>query len=179
MILLLGMPGAGKTTQTEMLSKYLNCPWFSMGQLIRDHASGQDRAEMLAGKIIGDEITLKILGDALASVDTAKDECVVEGNPRSIPQADWWLAKIKAGQVKLTGIVELTIDPVLAEQRMTSRGRLDDDDKKVVQKRLDEYNRSVVPTLKYLEEQGTAVHRVDGTGSVEEVADRIHKALGL
>jgi adenylate kinase family enzyme len=61
MILFLGTPGAGKTTQTKLLAEYLNCPWFSMGELIRQNATGQDRKDMLAGKIISDEATLGIV----------------------------------------------------------------------------------------------------------------------
>jgi adenylate kinase family enzyme len=51
-ILILGTPGAGKTTQARLLSEYLGCKWFSMGELIRAKVTGQDRKDMLAGKII-------------------------------------------------------------------------------------------------------------------------------
>jgi len=91
MILILGTPGAGKTTQTRLLAEYLGCPWFSMGELIRKDAKGQDRLDMLAGKIISDEVTLGIVDKVLAKIDTKDHECVFEGNPRSITQAQWWL----------------------------------------------------------------------------------------
>lgn len=178
MIVLLGMPGAGKTTQTELLAKYLDCPHFSMGGLIRQYATGKDREQMLAGKIIGDEITLEILAKALEPIDTAHDECIVEGNPRTIPQADWWLDKIRGGDFKLTGIIHLTIDPTTTKDRLMKRGRVDDT-LEVTKRRLDEYNRNVVPTIKYLKQKGLAVKTVDGSGTIEEVAERIHKALGL
>src|ERR1700712_871421 len=98
MIIILGTPGAGKTTQTKLLSEYLGCPWFSMGDLIRQKATGQDRQDMLAGKIIDDQVTMHIVDQALATVDTRK-QCIFEGNPRRIPQVDWWLAQIKAGRL--------------------------------------------------------------------------------
>ena len=45
MIIILVLPGPGKTTQTSLLAEYLDCPWFSMGELIRQQANGQDRQE--------------------------------------------------------------------------------------------------------------------------------------
>jgi adenylate kinase family enzyme len=46
---------------------------------------------MLAGKIISDEVTLGIVDKILSTVDAANKECVFEGNPRSIKQAQWWI----------------------------------------------------------------------------------------
>jgi adenylate kinase len=177
MIILLGMPGAGKTTQTRLLAESLGCPWFSMGELIRDHATGRDREEMLEGKIIGDEVTLQILEKALKPVDTARSECIVEGNPRSIPQAKWWLNKINAGEVKLTGILQLSISVKDAEKRLQTRGRVDDDDMRVVHRRFEEYKRSITPTVDYLKEQGLEVHEIDASKSIEEVAKTIRASL--
>ena len=179
MILLLGTPGAGKTTQTELLAKYLKCPWFSMGDIIRAHTTGKDRAEMQQGKIIDDKVTIDLLWGALEPLDLVNKECIVEGNPRSIPQADWWLGKINGGQIKITGIIYLVSDIEKVKQRLIKRGRFDDQDSTVLDKRFAEYERSVVPTLKYLKEKGQPVHDVDAMGTIEEVTDRIHKALGL
>ncbi|MGA3150767.1 MAG: nucleoside monophosphate kinase [Candidatus Saccharimonadales bacterium] len=173
------MPGAGKTTQTQILGEFLGCPWFSMGGLIRQYATGQARAQMLQGKIIDDGPTMQILAKALEPINTAKDECIVEGNPRSIPQAKWWLAKIKSGQIKLTGILQLSIGITDAEHRLKKRGRVDDSDINVIHKRFEEYKRTITPTIDYLKEQGLTVHEIDGSGTVEEVALAIKSSLGL
>jgi adenylate kinase len=179
MIILLGMPGAGKTTQTEMLAKYLNCPWFSMGDLLRANITGKDRQDMLAGKLIDYKVPLQIIEKALADIDTSKQEFVLEGNPRSVPQAEWWIAKIKSGQVNLTGFLHLSLDEDAAIDRLTKRGRVDDVTKEVILKRIAEYKRSVVPTVEFLKEQGYTVHEIDAAGTVEAVAGLIHKALNI
>jgi adenylate kinase len=179
MILMLGTPGAGKTTQTRLLAGRLNCKWFSMGELIRNNAKGQDRREMLAGKIIDDEVTLKIVDQTLAAFGPASEECVFEGNPRSILQAQWWLSQVEKGRFEIKGLIHLVADPAVAEARLVRRGRLDDHDDNVVEKRFEEYHRSITPTLEYLREHGIKVHQIDANPSIEEVERAIDAALGV
>jgi adenylate kinase len=179
MIIVLGTPGAGKTTQTQLLGEYLNRPWFSMGELIRQKVTGKEREEMLAGKIIDDEVTLRIVDEALKPLDTVNQECVFEGNPRSIRQAQWWLDQIKSGRFNIKGVLHLVVSHKIAHQRMENRGRIDDTDEQVIQKRFEEYHRSITPTLEYLKEHGVKVYEIDASGTIEEVADEIHKTLGV
>jgi adenylate kinase len=177
-ISLLGTPGAGKTTQTKLLAEYLKCPWFSQGELIRQNATGQARQDMLEGKIIDDSVTLQILSDALADVDTANKECIVEGSPRTLRQARWWESQIKNNSFKLTGVVHLSVDEKVAQERLVKRGRMDDHDK-VVQKRFSEYRANTCQALDYLKAKGYPVFEVDASGAIEEVAERVRKVLGL
>jgi adenylate kinase len=178
MILMLGTPGAGKTTQTKMLAEYLQCPWLSMGDLIREKAKGQVRKDMLAGKIISDKVTLDIVDKTLMSIST-KEECVFEGNPRSIKQAQWWITNQSLGRFEIKGVIHLVIDPKIAEERLEKRGRLDDYDNNVIEKRFAEYKKSIDPTLTYLEDHGVKVYEIQAAGTIEEVANRIHGALGV
>jgi adenylate kinase len=178
MILILGNPGAGKTTESRLLAEYLKCPCFSMGELIRENVTGEHRKDMLAGKIISDEVTLSIVDDALNTVDTKK-EVVFEGNPRSVPQAKWWLAQQAAGRFKITGLIHMTANPKVAEARMLKRGRLDDHNEDVIEKRYAEYRRSITPTLTYLMEHGVPVHEINADGSIEEVAQEVRLALNV
>lgn len=179
MILILGNPGAGKTTQTRLLAEYLNCPWFSMGELIRTNVTGKDRQEMLAGKIIGDRVTLGIVEQTLKGIDTLGSECVFEGNPRSVTQAKWWLKQAAAGRFKITGVIHMVADPGVAEQRLIKRGRLDDHDDDVINKRYSEYRRSITPTLDYMTKHDIKVHEINANNGIEDVAADIRKVLGV
>jgi adenylate kinase len=179
MIIILGTPGAGKTTQARLLAEHLGCSWFSMGQLIRDNAIGQDRKDMLAGKIISDKVTLGIIDKTLQSIDTIKDECVFEGNPRSIAQAQWWLDQIDQGRFSVKAVIHLVADIAVAEKRLVNRGRLDDHDDNVVETRFNEYKKSITPTLAYLKDHGITVYDVDANGTIEQEADLIYRALGV
>lgn len=179
MIIILGTPGAGKTTQAQLLAKKLNCPWFSMGQLIRDKVTGQDRKDMLDGKIINDTVTLGIIDKTLAQIDIKDKECVFEGNPRSIPQAQWWLKQIQAARFSITAVIHLVADEAVAEKRLVNRGRLDDHNENVVETRFDEYHKSITPTLNFLKQNGVKILEVDANGTIEQEAQLIYQALGI
>lgn len=179
MIIILGTPGAGKTTQARLLAEHLNCNWFSMGDLIRAKVTGQDRKDMLAGKIISDEVTLDIINKTLSQIDTKTKEVVFEGNPRSIPQAKWWIKQEQLGRYKITAVIHLVASPQVAAKRLVERGRLDDHDNNVVETRFAEYHRSISPTLDFLKQEGVKVVEVDADGSIQEEEALIHKALGI
>jgi adenylate kinase family enzyme len=150
-----------------------------MGELIRQNATGEAKRDMLAGKIISDEVTLAIVDKALSGIDATNGECVFEGNPRSITQAMWWIEQQNKGRFQIKGIIHLVIDPLIAEERLQKRGRLDDYDSNVIEKRFAEYLRSIDPTLTYLEDHGVRVNEIQAAGTIEEVAKRIHGALGV
>lgn len=150
-----------------------------MGDLIRAKVTGQDRKDMLAGKIISDEVTLDIIDKTLAEIDTKTKEVIFEGNPRSIPQAKWWIKQEQAGRYKITAVIHLVASPKVAAQRLVERGRLDDHDENVVETRFAEYHRSITPTLEFLKQNGVPVHEVDANGTIEEEEALVHKALGL
>jgi adenylate kinase len=178
-IIILGTPGAGKTTQARLLADYLGCKWFSMGDLIREKVTGQDRKDMLSGKIISDDVTLDIIDNTLAKIDTKTKEAIFEGNPRSIPQAKWWIKQEQAGRYKITAVIHLVASPEVAEKRLVNRGRLDDHDDNVVDTRFAEYHKSIAPTLDYLKRHGVTVHEVDANGTIEEEFHLIKTALGV
>lgn len=179
MIIILGTPGAGKTTQAQLLADYLDCKWFSMGDLIRQKATGQDRKDMLAGKYISDEVTLNIINQTLSTIDTINNECVFEGNPRTIGQAKWWLQQAANGRFKITGLVHLVAEPSIAAKRLVNRGRLDDHDDNVVETRFKAYHDAINPTLDYLKSHGVEVHDVDANGTIEEEFKLIRQTLGI
>jgi len=179
MILILGTPGAGKTTQTRMLAEYLDWQWFSMGELIRQRVSGKERQEMLKGKILGEDTPLRIIDEVLNELGKKADHCVWEGSPRSIGQAEWWIEQAKSGRITIKAVIHLIADVSVAEKRLIKRGRLDDHDDNVIDTRFAEYKKSITPTLDYLRQNGVTVFEIDANETIDEVADNIHKCLGV
>jgi len=178
MINLLGVAGSGKSTQGRSLAEYLHCPWVSTGEILRTNLTGSLREEMLHGKIIDDTTTLGLLGAKLKAEGADKHECVVDGTPRTLAQAGWMADQASHGGIMMTGVVHLTMDQAAAKERLLKRGRPDDTEMAITE-RFEEYERAVLPILAYLKQQGVGVYDVDADGSVEEVAERIRKALGV
>ncbi|MBX4188719.1 hypothetical protein KW792_01310, partial [Candidatus Saccharibacteria bacterium] len=112
-------------------------------------------------------------------LDLVNKECVFEGNPRSIKQAEWWLGQQSGGRLKITGLIHMVADPKVAEDRMIKRGRLDDHDDNVIETRFNEYQRSVQPTLDFLIKNGVKVHTINADKSIKAVAADIHKELNI
>ncbi len=92
-LILLGAPGAGKGTQAAVISERLNIPQISTGNIIREALkSGTEmglkaKSYMDAGKLVPDEVVIGIIKDRLAK-DDCKDGFILDGFPRTIPQAE-------------------------------------------------------------------------------------------
>jgi len=170
--------GSGKSTQGRLLADNLHCPWISMGGLLRAHLTGEAHKEMLQGKIIDDDTTLSLLGLKLKAEKADKNECVVDGTPRTLAQAEWMVEKAKDGEIMMSGVIHLQMDQAAAKERLLKRGRSDDTEEATAN-RFIEYEETVLPILAYLRDQGIAVHEVDANGTVEEVAGRVRQALGV
>lgn len=176
MINILGIAGSGKSTQSQLLAEYLRCPWISMGQILRDHVDTHTQEIMLEGRIIDDDIALPLVGGELKAQHAESKECILDGCPRTLHQAEWLVDKIKAGEIKMTAAVHLEMDPKIAHDRLLARGRHDDNEAAIAE-RFSEYKTTILPILDYLEREGTKVCHISGEGSVNEVAARIHETL--
>ena len=92
-IIMLGAPGAGKGTQAKMIAEKYSIPHVSTGDIFRANIKNgtelgkQAKEYMDAGKLVPDELTVKILLDRVAQ-DDCKDGYVLDGFPRTIPQAE-------------------------------------------------------------------------------------------
>jgi adenylate kinase len=172
----LGLAGSGKTTQGQLLAKKLNCPWISMGELLRAKGDQSVRADIEAGRIVNDSITLAILDEDLKAKQADKKECVVDGWPRAINQADWLINKAKHGQIKITVILHLKAHSQIARERILKRHRQDDTEQAINQ-RFKDYHETIVPILKHLEAAGLPVVEINADAGIDEVERQIDKVL--
>jgi adenylate kinase len=110
MIILFGIAGSGKGTQAEILSKRLNCPTLSSGEVLRQNKNNPKILDALsAGKLVDDEIIMSLLEDELTKIHADTQEFVLDGTPRSINQAQWLVDKIKNGKLHLTAIININL----------------------------------------------------------------------
>lgn len=167
MILMMGMAGSGKGTQGKMLADAHNMHLISMGDVFRTYATGVVREKMLAGALINDDETIALIDKVLGTLDDSGD-ILLDGFPRSIPQAEWLLEQANSGRFELDAAFHLVASREALKKRLKVRGRIDDTDE-VIEARFDEYERATAPLLDWLGEHGVPVINVDAERSVEAV----------
>lgn len=176
MIIIAGIAGSGKTTQAELLSRRLNCPFFSMGELLRRFGDKKIQTKMQAGEIVSNKEIQPIVEAAFSTHDAKDSEVITDGFPRSMAQANWLVGKIEAGDIKFRAFIHIIVPESLALDRLISRGRKDDT-KEAIHKRFEEYAQQMDLITALFKDHNLKVVDVDGVGTVEEVSERIWKAV--
>jgi len=184
-ILLMGPPGAGKGTQGAVLAERLGLPKFATGDLLRAAVKRgtplglQAKAVMEAGHLVSDDIILGIMREELGKPEAAKG-VIFDGVVRTVAQAEG-LERILAAKGR-------TIDAVLffdvSDEEILSRlGRRRvleqraDDDPAAVATRLRAYREQTAPVLDWYGAR-RPIHRIAAIGTIEEIADRVRRAIG-
>jgi adenylate kinase len=121
-IILLGAPGAGKGTQAQFLTKKFNIPQISTGDMLRAAIkAGTEmgklaKAAMDAGQLVTDEIIIGLVKDRIAE-DDCKNGYLLDGFPRTLPQAD---AVTQAG-IQIDAVIEIDVPDSEIVKRMSGR----------------------------------------------------------
>lgn len=121
-LILLGAPGAGKGTQAEIISKKLNIPTISTGNILRAAVKNgtpvglKAKEYMDAGKLVPDEVIIGVIQERLQEQDCAAGY-ILDGVPRTIAQAE----ALEAAGVSFDAVVSIEVSDAEIEQRMTGR----------------------------------------------------------
>lgn len=173
MIIILGMAGAGKSTQCKMLEEAGGFQWFSVGQLLRNIETGVERAEMAQGKVLDDSIVTPIV---LAELNRLTDspEILLDGCPRTVGQAKWLAAAENTPTVRI--VLHMVIADDIASERLLKRKR-EDDTLEAMKKRFAGYHRDIGLVLDEFRAKGVKVVDVDADLAVDEVFVQIQEAV--
>ena len=181
----MGPPGAGKGTQGALLAEALGLPKFATGDLLRDAVKRgtplglKAKAVMEAGHLVSDDIILGVVREELAKPEAAKG-VIFDGVVRTVPQAEGMerILTDKGRRMDAVLLFDVTDQEILArlDRRRTMEQRADDDPAAVAT-RLRAYRAQTAPVLAWYE-QRNAVRRIPAIGTVDEIADRVRKALG-
>ncbi|MBC7546754.1 nucleoside monophosphate kinase [Candidatus Saccharibacteria bacterium] len=175
MILLMGIAGSGKGTQGKMLADQNGYHLFSMGEVLRMYVTGAQRERMLAGGLLDDQEIIKIVDKVLMTIPP-EDEVILDGFPRTIPQAEWLLNEISKNRWQLTCVFHLVASHEAVRARLMTRGRIDDKEK-VIEARFSEYERSTAPLLTWFGEHDVTVLDVNAERSMYDVNDDLIEYL--
>lgn len=176
MILLMGVAGSGKSMQGKIFADEHGYSWISTGEIFRVLITGKRRQQMLEGKLLSDEEVIKVVDKVLELIDT-KEEFVLDGFPRTIPQADWLLDQVHKGRLKLSAVIHLTASEDVVRERLLERGRQDDTEAAIA-KRFNEYHSSTLPIIEHMKREGAPVYDIDASQPPREVHDAILHYVG-
>lgn len=210
-IILLGAPGAGKGTQAVNLSEKLNIPHISTGDIFRANIKEGTELGIKAksfidqGLLVPDELTVSIVKDRLLK-DDCKNGFLLDGFPRTIPQAEQLDEALKGMGLKLNAVINLDVSDDVIVKRMAGRrvckscGRSyhiaanppkseglcdfcgeklfirDDDKEETVLERLKTYYEKTEPLISHYSEKGLLLH-FDGTKDIMETTNEIMEKL--
>ncbi len=206
-LILMGAPGAGKGTQSEKISEKWGIPAIATGDILRNAIkAGTElgktaKSYIDAGKLVPDETVIGIIKEYLAS-DVCKNGFILDGFPRSIPQAE----ALDAMGVKIDKVLSIEVKDEAIVERMSGRrvcsgcgasyhvkynpsekenvcdkcGKplfiRDDDAEDTVKKRLDTYHKQTEPLKAFYEKKGILVS-VEGQEQVEDTTALVFAAL--
>lgn len=202
-VVLVGPPGAGKGTQAKVLCQKFGIPQLSTGDMLRAAKAAGTLdpklvAAMSSGALVPDEVVVSLI-DARIDADDCKAGFLLDGFPRTVPQAESLNGLMTKRGTKLDAVIQLDVARELLTERLIHR-RADkrtgqiyhlqynppppdaelehrtDDQPAAVNHRLDTYEAMTAALLPYYESLGL-LRRVDGVGSPEEVTSRMLAAL--
>lgn len=210
-LVLLGPPGSGKGTQGERLQADLDLPYWATGNILRaavkegTDLGKQAKGYMDAGDLVPDGVIIGMIAERVES-DEAEDGFILDGFPRTVPQAEALSEELENLGERLTAAILIDVTDEEVERRLGGRrtcvenGHVfhvefdppksegvcdidgselqirDDDRPEVIRKRLETYHEKTAPLVDYYERQGT-LQRVDGDQPPDQVSDRIRSLL--
>ena len=211
-IIMLGAPGAGKGTQAKMIAEKCGIPHISTGDIFRANIKNgtelgaKAKEYMDKGLLVPDELVCDLVVDRIQQADCEKGY-ILDGFPRTIPQAEALENALNAIEQKLDYAIDIDVPDENIINRMSGRracvgcgatyhvlfnptkveGKCnvcgeslilrDDDKPETVKKRLDVYHTQTQPLIDFYTERKVLVE-VDGTQSMDKVFDDIMKILG-
>jgi adenylate kinase len=189
-LILLGPPGAGKGTQAQHLVAKYGIVQLSTGEMLRAAiAAGtpigrQVAAIMARGSLVPDHVAVDIVAERLTQPDARKG-FVLDGFPRTVPQAEALDLLLAKHGHSLDAVIELRVDEAALLRRienriaaMKARGEplREDDSPDVLHRRLAAYREQTAPLIAYYRRQDV-LRSVDGMALIAEVTAAIDKAL--
>lgn len=210
-VILFGPPGAGKGTQAKLLEKEFHIVQLSTGDMLRakvrqaDPLAEKIKAIFDAGALVPDDIMIALIEDRIQQ-DDCKNGFILDGFPRTVPQAEALDAMFAKQNLQLDAAIELKVDEEALVERITGRcscskcgasyhvkfnppkvqGVCDlcggeivcrtDDNEETVRARLKTYHEQTAPVLPYYKAKGM-LKQVDGMLAVEDVSKELLKVL--
>ena len=209
-LILLGPPGSGKGTQGERLQEDFRLPYYATGDILRaavkegNELGSKAQEYMDRGDLVPDDVIIELIAERVQREEAA-DGFILDGFPRTLPQAEALDQKLDELGRRITAAIQIDVpeDEIirrLSGRRTCANGHVfhvdfnppkeegvcdvdgtdlivrDDDKPEVVRNRLEQYESKTKPLISYFEKKGV-MRRVDGGEEPSEVEEKIHGLL--
>lgn len=211
-LIMLGAPGAGKGTQAKKLSEKYRIPHISTGEIFRSNIKNKTELGNLVkvyidqGLLVPDELVVDLVVDRIQQED-CKDGYILDGFPRTIPQAQSFTIELEKNNNKIDYVIDIVVPDDHIIRRMSGRRVClncgatyhishmptqkenicdqcgeevilrEDDKPETVQKRLTVYHEQTYPLMEYYKKKNILVE-MDGTKGIEDIFHMLVKLLG-
>jgi adenylate kinase len=183
--LMFGPPGSGKGTQASRVAVRLGVPHIAAGDMLRDEvtrdtALGREAKPIMdAGGLVPDDLVVRMI-DARLNQPDAKDGVLLDGFPRTVPQATMLDAMLEKRNEHVAEVISLEVheDELKTRilRRATIEGRSDDTIEGLAQ-RLAVYRQDTAPVLEHYRAAGTRIDAINGVGDIDAITVSIMEAL--
>ena len=176
LVVFIGPPGSGKGTQASQLCQHLSITHLSTGDMFRTaiqeetELGVQAQQYMDRGELVPDQLVVSMVADTLMS-PPCNSGCLLDGFPRSLPQAEALDQILEAEGKQIDLALELDVDEEVLIDRLLARKR-PDDTIDTIHHRLQVYREQTSPLLNYYRERGQ-LRTVNGEGTVDDVHQHI------
>jgi adenylate kinase len=183
--IIFGPPGSGKGTQAARIEAEYGLKHLSTGEILRAEAAkgtptGKEVGRiMAAGDLVPDELIVDIVRSRLPEAEAGAG-VLLDGFPRTVRQAQALDAMLAEEGHRVDLVISLEVPEHDLVERLLQRAALQgraDDTKQAITERMHEYHKLTEAVLDHYARQGVVLERIDGTGTPEEVFDRIRRAV--
>ena len=184
-IVVFGAPGSGKGTQSEKLIEKYGLHHIATGEVLRDHIARETSIGKVAndyiskGQLIPDSLMINILEDIIDNEPKAMNGLILDGFPRTVPQAHALEELFRGRGMKLDHVIGLEVPEDELVDRMIKRGKETgraDDNIDTIKNRLEVYHNQTKPLQQYYKEEGKYI-AINGLGIVDEIFDSIAEGI--
>ncbi|WP_457568669.1 adenylate kinase [Desulfurobacterium sp.] len=182
-VVFLGPPGAGKGTQAVRIAQKYGVPHIATGDILRAAVKEGTRLGKLAqsymdrGELVPDDVIIGIIRERLSQNDVRESGFILDGFPRTLPQAEALDNLLKELGMELDRVIYLNVEDEEIIKRLLARGRADDRED-VIRNRLEVYRKQTAPLIAYYSEKGL-LSEINGVGNIDEITAKIEEAIGL